>query len=51
LHVTSLPSPYGIGDLGLAAVASGGVETPAGVMVERIGDLPAHDFPTQEMMR
>jgi 4-alpha-glucanotransferase len=38
-------------DLTDASARSGRLETPAGLMVERIGDLPTHDFPTPEMTR
>jgi 4-alpha-glucanotransferase len=39
LHVTSLPSPYGIGDVGAAALAW------IDVTLERIGDLMLYDLP------
>ena len=50
LHVTSLPSPYGIGDVGPAAVAWVDRLHEAGQRwwqaVVRIGDLLAHDLPS-----
>ncbi len=33
------------------ASARAGLETPAGLIVERVGDLPTHDFPTPEVTR
>jgi len=49
-HVTSLPSPYGIGDVGPAAVAWVDRLHEAAQRwwqaVVRIGDLLAHDLPS-----